>query len=274
MFQIEVEIEEKPISLSWRKIIENLSSLVERGVVQGFEKILIEDFLEFIDNEYTQLNPYTIFALCKDNSYLLRRRCIAIMESSGLGEVKYHCGWKDYIAIDREEIKMIALSPCDDGNEWSIKLEMYPGDTMRQARNLYNNIHKDKLTSLEKNGWTINPNMHFSFQASNLVWTNVKIDIYKYVDYWINNKDSLNQVQRNDFQSFFSKMKNEGMISDNDWEGINNNIINTKMQTINVCPGIGLIYEWPKKNAIDLDKGDRFVDVFKEKVKEAMDSWR
>ena len=86
----DIEIEEKPISLSWRKIIENFSSLIERSVVQGFERILIEDFLEYIDDEYTKLNPYTHFALCKDNNYLLTRRCIAIMESSVLGEVKYH----------------------------------------------------------------------------------------------------------------------------------------------------------------------------------------
>lgn len=31
----EIEIEEKPISLSWRNIIETLSSLIERNIIQG-----------------------------------------------------------------------------------------------------------------------------------------------------------------------------------------------------------------------------------------------
>lgn len=74
----DIEIEEKPVSLSWSSIITRLSSLVEKDYIDGLEKVLLEDFFEFIDKEFPQLNPFYKFAVCKDNKYLLTKRCISI----------------------------------------------------------------------------------------------------------------------------------------------------------------------------------------------------
>lgn len=193
----EIEIEEKPISLSWRGIIEGFTSLIEKNLVRGIEKDLLEDFLEFIDNEYPQLNPYTNFSICKNIEYLITRRCITVMENSGLGKVEYHRGWKYHIVLDMEAVKQIALSPSFEGDEWHIVLEMYPGDTMNQARSFYGNVDKERFFSLLHKGWEIKPNMHFSFRASNLVCTDVKIGIREYVEYWIKSIGFLSQISRN-----------------------------------------------------------------------------
>lgn len=270
----DIEIEDKPISLSWRKIIEGFSSLIERNLVQGIEKHLTDDFLEFIDHQYPQLNPYTNFSICKNNEYLIIRRCIAVMENSDLGKVEYHRGWKYHIVLDMEAVKQIALSPNFNGDEWYVVLEMYPGDTMNQARSFYGNIDKGLFFNLLHKGWEIKPNMHFSFRASNLVWTDVRIGIREYVEYWIKNKVLLSQINRNEFYHYFKKLEMEGMISANNWDEINSKIMNTSMQKINVCPGIHLSFKWLKKEAISLDKGYAFISQFKDKINEALATWK
>jgi hypothetical protein len=269
----EIEIEEKPTSLSWRKIIEALSSLIERNIIQELEKVVVDDFLEFIDNEYPRLNPYTRFSICKNNEYLLTKRCISIMERVGLGRVEYHRGWKHYIVYEADAVKQIALSVSYSGDEWGVLLEMTPGDTMNQARSFYTDLQKSKLQNLINAGWKIEPDLHFSFRSSNLVWTNVNIGIQEYVDYWIKNIANLGQVNRSDFYTYYKNLEQSVMISPEDWDEINAKVINTNMQKINICPGVHFSYSWTQKEATSLDKGDRFVDIVREKISEAKAIW-
>ena len=71
-----------------------LNTQVEKGMFSGFELQAVEDFIEYVDNEYTWINPYTSFGVCKENIYLLNKRCINIMGSCLINgekkEVKYH----------------------------------------------------------------------------------------------------------------------------------------------------------------------------------------
>lgn len=242
-------------------------------LTQGIEKTLVEDFLEFIDNEYPQLNPYTHFSICKDNKYLLTKRCIAIMERVGLGRVEYHRGWKHYIAYDNDAIRQIALSVSFNGDEWSVVLEMMPGDTMKQARNFYKSLQKSKIENLIDKGWKIEPNMHFSFRASNLVWTNVTIGIEAYIDYWVKNINKLGQVNRDQLYTYCQGLELAGIMSPEDLGDINTKILSTNMEKINICPGVHFSFSWTQKEAINLDQDDLFVDIVRQKICEAKGLW-
>ncbi len=269
----EIEIEKNPVALSWRSIINALSSLIEKNIVQGLDYVLIDNFLEYVDNEYPQLNPYTQFSICKNNAYLLEKRCNSIMDSAEIGDVAYHRGWKNYISVNYDAVKQIALSPEMSGEAWSIIFEMYPGDTMSQARSLYNKLQRKKLDELMEKGWRFEPNLHFSFRAQNLVWTNVRLGIKDYIAYWVSNIDSLGQIGRTEFEGYFKDMERLGMLSNEDWVNIKNKIITTKMQKINVCPGIHISFSWKQKQAIGLDKGNNFVKILQDKIHEIESLW-
>ena len=144
---------------------------------------------------------------------------------------------------------------------------------MNQARSFYANIQIENIDNLINAGWYIRPNMHFSFRASNLVWTDTKIDIKKYIDYWCKNLSNLGQVSRNDFQSYCDNLELNEMISSDNWTDIESKIIKTSMQKINICPGIHFSYKWQQKEAISLDKGDVFVNIVKQKIYEAKGLW-
>lgn len=77
----EIKIIKKPVGIDWKEIIERLSALLQKQLVQGAEAFLIEDFLSFVDKYFSYLNPFSTFSICKDDSYLINRRCVKILEA-------------------------------------------------------------------------------------------------------------------------------------------------------------------------------------------------
>lgn len=171
-------------SLSWREIIEILNSIIERDMISYLEKNIINDFLEYINEAYPWLNPYSRLGFCKGIKWLINRRCGDIIKACFEGkELKYHRGWKYYIDTSAEDsiVKQVAL----DGDENGITLWMYGGDTMSSARDLYRNINNDVVRKLLDEKYLISSNFHFSFQGTGLVWfSSSEIDILDYIDFW------------------------------------------------------------------------------------------
>ncbi|HRP37450.1 MAG TPA: hypothetical protein PLS50_06615, partial [Candidatus Dojkabacteria bacterium] len=137
----EIELVKVPALLQWKVIIRKLSKLLSLNSINGTEKIIIEDFLEYIDNNFPSLNPYDNFALCKNYHPHLLKRARNILQSLARDEnmVNYHRGWTNwYIETGFEEIPMIGLVIREENNQWSLLVELWFGDTMNQARSFYN----------------------------------------------------------------------------------------------------------------------------------------
>lgn len=83
-----------PVLLSWRSIVEWPTKLLIVPSVSGTEKLLISDFLAYVDDHYPFLNPYHRLDLCKGNSELIQRRIKTLLESITVDpvSVKYHRG--------------------------------------------------------------------------------------------------------------------------------------------------------------------------------------
>jgi hypothetical protein len=208
----QIEIDPVLVNLSWRSVIEHLSSLAERNLVVGAEKLILDDFFDFVDKHFTYLNPYDRFSKCKNEGYLLAKRCVQIMENLRLGEVKKHRGWKEHIQVDLPTVKMIALSPIMDGDVWRIVLEMYPGDTTVQARNFYSKLDINSFLALQEKGWTLAPNMHFSFITKILYHVQRSpILLPEYLKYWMSGDRPIQKVWRDTlgFEALFDSFLND-----------------------------------------------------------------
>lgn len=270
-------IEQKPVVLRWQEIISRMSLLQENKLVQSSEASLIGDFLDFVSDQFPELNPYDRFGLCKDDPYLLTRRCISIMEESNLGAVDYHRGWKHSIeSTNTPGIKEIAISPNKLSNEeWDIQLEMYPGDTINQARHFYSSLDIEKFLQLSNANWETRTNLHFSFQSSGLVWTTASCTLRDYLLYWKGQATNgfLRQITRDEWSTNFQTFRDLGMLSPQDEPDLTKKIINTAMQKLNVCPGVACRFRWSKSEAIDLDEKGAFVLAFVQKVNECLSTW-
>lgn len=267
---IDIKIVEKPCCLSWRGILSGLSLLMQNSMVNGIEKILVEDFIEYVDNEYSWLNPYTTFEVCKGNTYLLDKRCILAMFKFIIkgknNDVMYHRGWKHYIESGRNTIKQIALDSSKNGDDWNITVWLHAGDTMSAAKESLDKMDIDNLLKLKAHGFDVKSNFHIAYRSSNLLWFSGSLLLEDYLKYWKKEYKNLRQIKRNEFTSYFDNMENIGIIVAEDRSRIQEKIMNKNYPNLNICPGFTITYTWDSKTAINLDRLGKFDKDFIQKV--------
>ncbi|MEY9975686.1 hypothetical protein [Lysinibacillus sp. RC79] len=274
--EVGVKIVEQVCALSWRTVIERLNMIVQNAMVSGLEKQLIEDFIEYVDHEFSYLNPYTQFAVCKGNQYLLNKRCVAILEAMKInGEnavVDYHRGWKHYAESKKNTVKQIALDSSVEGDDWSIHLWLYAGDTMYSSKNTYSNLDIEKVKDLFNIGFKLSSNFHVSYRSSNLLWFDGKLTFEEYIQYWKKNALTLRQSKREEFIDLFQSFENSGMILPEDQHRIQEKILCKNYDRLNVCPGFVMKYTWTREEASKLDQRNQFLEDLKEKIKIAFEA--
>jgi len=271
----EISIIQKPCCLSWRKIITRINLLISNDMIHGVEKTLTEDFIEYVDEKYSVINPYTNFSVCKDDKYLLDKRCILAMNSlkiNGIPDnVLYHKGWKHYIPSGKSTIKEIALDSTFNGTDWSIDLWMVVGDSMNSARESFKKLDINKLDKLKTNGFIISKNFHVSYRSSNLLWFTGGLNTEEYITYWKQNIGNLRQAKRIEFESMFLDFEKLKLILDTDQTIFKEKILSKNYDKLNICPGFLIKYTWSSQIAINLDFSNSFDVDFKDKVNQVFE---
>lgn len=273
----EIELVKVPALLEWKEIIKKLSKLLPLNSINGTEKIIIEDFLEFIDSYFPSLNPYDNFAQCKNYLPHLKRRANNILKSLVVDEntVKYHRGWANsYIETSFEEIRMVGLIIREENNIWYLRIELWFGDTMNQARSFYNsNIQFEEILSLANQGWQYDANFHISHIQHHLIWFSTSNNEKEtYYDYWSKNYNNIRQYSKDDLPRYLDELGELKIIDMNEEIRIKveQEIINTNRNYFNVCPGFGLVYEYDSIKAVELDKQDKLIPEIKTKIAEGL----
>ncbi len=272
-----ITLPDKGIMIYWKDLIKRFAMLLKRSACQGTESQLIEDFLDFVEHIHPKLSPYERLSLCKDDPYLLKKRCHAILESIAPEKIEESSGTK-FIVLDNGTAKLILLKPkLDDNNNWSIYLSLWPGDTVSQARKFYNKVDKKSFLDLQNRNWSIKPNMHFAFMNSNLVHTTSNLDVEDYFNFWHANRKLIKQESSDtsgNFESLWQDLLKHNIITNDDIKNLEDNFDNTKRKNVNICPGFKLQHKWTKDDASKLDDEDEFVNTVKQKIEEAMQTWK
>ena len=256
------ELISDPCRLSWRNIIYIFNLLLEDNQLSYSERILIEDFLEYVNEEYSWLNPYSNLSLCRNSKWLMDKRCGDILTKVfNSKELKYHKGWKYY--IDSSDIDGIVREIALDYSDGFVTLWMYAGDTMVSSRELYKKVDVDEVKKLEKEGFCLRPNFHISFRGTGLVWFDTtKKDCIEYINYWKENK--IEQVENIKLEGYYNELVKNGIIDNSD--EILNRILSKKYVKLNICPGFYFGYKWPIEVAKKEDKDKFFVESVREKI--------
>jgi hypothetical protein len=272
----EVTIYEKPVILEWKEIIKHLCSLQSITTISGYEKIMIGDFLSFVDEKFIRLNPYDNFFLCKDNEELINRRIENILKNivRDPSVVRYHRGWGYYIGTQLEQIKKIGLILWKNETDWGLSLSLYFGDSQGQARCFYNSSPETIKMKAPKD-WKLCSNFHVSFGSRNLVWfesDESDISIEEYIKFWVKNIDLISQRKKEDVKNFLDDLKNKRIISydGKKQEEMESSYFSKAMQTLNICPGFGMIYNISSKEAKEKDKASELEDIIINKIKEGL----
>jgi len=292
----DTKIDRKQVVLIWRDIISCLTGLIPSGGVEqsgiaalgGTQAAIIDDFLSFVWANFSFLNPYDRFGLCRNDEYLLKSRCRQILDSLTEATASHHRGWEDIIRLSDGPAAMVTLHPVwpesdgSAGNGWDLELALYPGDTMNQARSLYARLDEKALLQLVDDGdcrCAVRGNLHFSYIGTNLVWASRDaelVDIGTYVQYWKENTSGIRQVtgEPTDFEDLFSGLEEAGLITGEDRRRLRKEFSETNRSHVRICPGIAVEFRWSARVACDNDNASGQLErEIAKRIRQALSTW-
>lgn len=272
----QIEIDGKLVVLRWRNVVERLTALLAGKLLHGAECMIVDDFLQFVVADFPYLNPYDTFGQCKNSRQLLERRCRNVLESVASGRVAWQPKWGTYYILLNQPspVKMCGLYPEGEADEiHQIRLAIYPGDSMVQARSFFAHARRDStdaLLALRDQGWTISPNFHFGFIRRGFghgVHTSLTLE--EYIRHWTDRPIEQLSLDERTFETVLNAFAGSGMIDGSDIPSVLAGLP-PSARTVNVIPGIEVVFDWPLNQAVELDRKGGMVEEFKRKANEAL----
>ncbi len=263
----DVEREEIPVDLLWSDMVTRITSLLERGLLGYTETLLAEDFLKFVSTHFEFLNPYTTLGVCRRSRVLVVKRCGDILEELLPGTVREQRAADAILPSGTARLISLAL---EDG--W-LRLGLWPGDLVSQARSFGTNVRRAEFFKLLEKGWTVSPNLHFSYRGSHRVYGQGEMDLEQYFDYWYASGREIRRFQREESLELFDQLEADRAIGKAERSALEREFTMTKRSFVDLCPGMEVLWRWPIQEAEELDRQGRLVNLVQERVFEAMSTW-
>ena len=273
----QIKVDPQAVILAWRDIVGTLTDLELRGLVSPTEREFIRDFVDYVAANHPKLNPFDHFAVCRDDFDLLNRRCEVILREIDPTEAWHESS--PFIPVEFSSFKRIYLradAEQEDARSWWITLELWPGDTMTQAKEFWQKVDAERLLELRDRGWSLKPNLHFSFMATHLYRANTSLTVDEYIELWKSGEMEIVSLYRDDAGSYrhnWDCLVAKGLISPDDIEPLEEVTTRTNRDRISMSPGLGISYTWLAKQAAQLDRDGALVDEVKERIREVTETW-
>ena len=271
----QIKEDSQAVILAWRDIISTLTDLELRELVSPAERVLIRDFIDYVEAYHSKLNPFDHFAVCRDDIDLLNRRCEVIMREIASTEVGQ--GPLPFIPVEFPSYKRIYLNANveqDHAGSWWITLGLYPGDTMTQAQEFWSKVNIGQLLALQNTDWLLEPNLHF-WHYYNRQNANTSLAVAEYIELWKSDEITIASIWPDGAGSYrhhWDCLVDRNLISRDDGELIE--ALSTENNPwISIAPGLGISYTWSAARASQLDRDGVFVCEVKEGIREATETW-
>ncbi len=248
-------------NLLWHDLLAAWWRLGDHGLLTPTEELLVQDLLDFADEHFPALLPFTTLRRARGHQGRIERRLRAItLLATGFpprDRTRYvmldeHLGTA---CVQRAELALTSRQ---------LWLEMWPGESKAQARHLYSADRAKRLAALhDHGGWDVAPNVHLSFRNARYtqrlyldVWD---MPIARYVDQWTD--DDLGWAAQYDVEALREELwpwlleRGYAKPTD-DLEGF---VVGLGNRPAYLRPGIRIRRTWPLGVAEDLDDRDELV---------------
>ncbi len=257
--------------VAWKDIVEAWGQLQEARHLGAAETVLLGDFLDYVEQHFPTLRPYSKVGLCGTEHDRLRRRCKALLVAvAGEEHVQYHRGWGWYISLEgtHQPARQLGLIVHGEGDDTTIDLDVCPGDTTSQGRAMFNKVALADVLALADTGWSLWTNFHYMHMQKILWWSHSTHSIADYWKLWEDHPEWLRQWKEPEFEEAWAVMLQSELAAPSDREAFEEKVLNTKRKKINFCPGIVLRRSWPVDEAALLDSRGTLEDELAEALNE------
>jgi hypothetical protein len=252
--------------ISWRDILATFTDLAseDRGITSGAERLLLTDFLSFVDTNFSRLGPFSTLRRCEGEPSRIYRRLNAILNEALSTDGNLLPG--THTAVITAYLDYI-------GDSRHIKLHMYPADTLQQARIFYDRPNIIELTlRLENEGWKILPCFHFGFMAKGFGWTTTALPIGEYLRYWRKHIENATQVGRENWNTYWDELIKARIASPADREQFDFDFTNTDRQSASPRPGLNCSFMWSLEEAEKLDAQGKMAKSLKDRINQLLEA--
>lgn len=262
-----VKFDEQPRSVQWQDVLGALADLIERDLVFGAEKLLIGDFLDFVEEHFPRIGPYSTLFRCGAHPFRIERRLDAVQgQAVGVREGKGP-GWREITGTPK--IFMAWLGFGDDNA--SVSLKMYPADTLGQARAFYVDITSvNEVLGLRSDGWRVEPNFHWGFTAGGYAWATSALSVDAYCAYWVDRISGTRELPRSDWERYWATLEADGIVLPSDKEAFDREFTGSQRQKTSPRPGLFCEYRWSLSEATHLDSRGILVEKVRGRINQLL----
>lgn len=256
-------------TVTWSSIVEAWGRVLEAGNLAPAESVLVGDFLDFVEEHFPRLRPYSRVGQCGHDRDRLARRCRALLKDLAPEAARFQQAWGDFVLLPAGQCaKMIGLFPRRGEQEPDLVVEIDPGDNMSQARLLYEKGDLEPLLRLREQGWRVEPNLHLSHVTKNLVHTTSSIDLTAFWAIWSAGSPWFRTWERHEFDSLVDLLFREGLASESDRAAIERHITATQRTYVRVVPGLHMQWRWSVSEAAGFDRRGHLEESVRQRMLE------
>lgn len=251
--------------VSWRDVLASFTDLadIERGLVSGAEREILNDFLAYVDKNFPQLGPFNTIERCAGEPSRIRRRLYAI-----LNEI---LGTDGSLPGIHTSVKLALLEY--EGEKRLVRLRMWPADTLEQARFFYARPEViDRILRLENEGWSLSPNFHFGFMATGCCHTDTAIQVAEYMRYWQERIGVVGQIKRQDWNQCWHDLVDNKIAKPENRESFDQYFTNTNRASATPRPGIQCAFGWSLEEAERSDGQGRLTNAIRERINQLLEA--
>jgi hypothetical protein len=262
-----VQFEEQARSVQWQDLLAMLSDLVQRDLVAGAERLVIEDFLDLVEAYFPTIGPYSTISRCGTNTFRLERRLDAVQGFAVGTEEGKAQGWRNIGGT--EKIFMAWLGYRSDVS--TVSLRMYPADTLLQARHFYADPDSVKaVLALQSQDWRVEPNFHWGFMASGHAWAPSACAVEDYCAYWVKHIGESRELARSEWDSYLTMLQANSILDASGKDAFEQEFAGSQRQKASPRPGLFCEFTWPLAEAARLDARGAFVDAVRHRINEML----
>ncbi len=253
-----VKFAKAPISLAWQRLLGVFSGLIERELVTGAERWLISDFLDLVEEHFPNIGPYSTLAQCGDQRFRVERRLDSVLgKVVGIDDGK-SLGWRDLFGTPMIFMAWLGFS----SDKSAVCLNMYPADTLGQARAFYGDTSAVKaVLACQSDGWRVEPNFHWGFMARGYACTTTPMPVEKYCSYWVKHIGDTREISRSEWERYWTKLEAAHIVEAAGKELFDAEFTKSQRQKAHPRPGLFCEYRWSLAEAQRLDSQKKFVEV-------------
>lgn len=257
-------------AVRWQDLLNVFADLVERDLVSGAERLVVNDFLELVATHFPLIGPFSTLARCGANRFRIARRLDAVQGLAVGRDDGKALGWRRFPGT---RILMAWLG--QDTETSDVCLRMYPADTLTQARALFDDAASvAAVLELRRDGWSIAPNFHWGFMAPGYAWMESGLDVDAYCSYWIREIGGTGEVPRDQWDAYWSRLEADGVVTPSSRTIFDREFTDSRRNRVHPRPGIACEFRWTVACATDLDGRNALVANVRDRINQLLSALR